>query len=175
MQCATWWLFSQRRSNWWLRSTLRRWLRPLPSLHFLSSPCVYMCVNLLAPPPLQQSELSTSSSTGEERFGPVQQRRRATASLEKQIQQKKQQLQEVRKEGGVRVGGVGPGGRASAVTTPRSHSSCSRDTMKRRRPATRPRGAWQRSEVSGQQDDDPDTVCVSVCVFLCVCAGRTAL
>lgn len=45
------------------------------------------------PPPRQQSELSTEERS--ERFGPLQQHRRAVASLEKQIQHRKQQLEEV--------------------------------------------------------------------------------
>lgn len=53
--------------------------------------CLVLTCGLL---PLQQWELSTSS--GEERFGPAQQRRRAVASLEKHLQQKTQQLQQVR-------------------------------------------------------------------------------
>ena len=42
---------------------------------------------------LQQSELSSEERS--ERFGPLQQHRRAVASLTKQIQQKTKQLEEV--------------------------------------------------------------------------------
>lgn len=41
----------------------------------------------------QQSELSAEERS--ERFGPLQQHRRAVAALEKQIQQRKEQLEEV--------------------------------------------------------------------------------
>lgn len=43
---------------------------------------------------IQQSELSSEERS--ERYGPLQQHRRAVASLNKQIQQKTKQLEEVR-------------------------------------------------------------------------------
>lgn len=56
---------------------------------------------------LQQWELSEQERP--DRFGPLQQHRRAVASLEKQIQQRRQQLEEVRADPGSarpRVGSV---------------------------------------------------------------------